>query len=382
MRYFLFCAVRFGNFFAYLAPHGEKLAAFRPFGFLPTLFQKGLYHQVEFHILLFLVYAVGTFRLRERFPVLFWYCLFELALLVCVSTEDWSRYFLAMAPFALVVGFHDVIDTRVFRWMLPVFAALSVYYAWGVIPLNGCRPDIYLRLLAHLGLLPPARRRGARGRTARSRREAARPPAARRRPGTASGRTRTRRGGCPAGTATARSRALATTTGALFRPAAPARTGKNVREKTTYPVAFRRVHRGVARSAPTLLLFQARRDGGPGRIVVAAARAGRCPGGDRSARSARARASPRARRAPNAARPPQLGHRPRVLEEDEPPPGHLEPVAPGTADAVRRPGRERPPRAVERKQPIALGRVSRRRPPRLPTRLKYPYEPSGSFSKR
>ena len=155
LRYFLFCAVRFGNFFAYLAPHGEKLAAFRPFGFLPTLFQKGLYHQVEFHILLFLVYAVGTFRLRERFPVLFWYCVFELALLVCVSTEDWSRYFLAMAPFALVVGFHDVIDTRAFRWMLPVFAALSVYYAWGVIPLNGCRPDIYLRLLAHLGLLPP-----------------------------------------------------------------------------------------------------------------------------------------------------------------------------------------------------------------------------------
>jgi len=154
--YFVFCAVRFGNFFAYLAPHGEKLAAFRPFGFLPTLFQKGLYHQVEFHILLFLVYAVGTSRLWGRFPVLFWYCVFELALLVCVSTEDWSRYFLAMAPFALIVGFRDLIDTRAFRWMFPAFAALSVYYAWGVIPLNGCRPDIYLRLLAHLGLLPPS----------------------------------------------------------------------------------------------------------------------------------------------------------------------------------------------------------------------------------
>jgi hypothetical protein len=152
LGYFVFCAVRFGDFFAYLAPHGEKLAAFRPFGFLPSLFQKGLYHQAEFHILLFLLYAVGTFRLRSRFPVLFWYCLFTLGLLVCVSTEDWSRYFLAMAPFALVVGFHDVIDTRAFRWMLPVFAALSLYYAWSVIPLNGCRPDIYEALRAHLGL--------------------------------------------------------------------------------------------------------------------------------------------------------------------------------------------------------------------------------------
>jgi len=152
--YFLFCAVRFGSFFAYFAPHGEKLARFRPFGFLPTLFEKGLYHQVEFHILLFLLYAVGTFRLRERFPVLFWYCALELALHVMISTEDWSRYFLVMAPFALIVGYHDLIDTRAFRWLFPVFAALSVYYAWGVIPSNGCRPDIYLRLLAHLGLLP------------------------------------------------------------------------------------------------------------------------------------------------------------------------------------------------------------------------------------
>jgi len=153
--YFLFCAVRFGNFFAYFAPHGEKVAALRPFGFLPTLFSKGLYHQVEFHILLFLVYAVGASRLRIRFPVLFWYCVFELGLLVLVSTEDWSRYFLAVAPFALIVGFHDLIDTRAFRWMFPVFAALSVYYAWGVIPLNGCRPDIYQGLLMHLRIAAP-----------------------------------------------------------------------------------------------------------------------------------------------------------------------------------------------------------------------------------
>ncbi len=154
--YFLFCAMRFGDFFAYLKPHGEKVAALRPFGFLPTLFEKGLYHQVEFHILLFVVYAVGTFRLRTRFPVLFWYGVFELALLVLVSTEDWSRYFLAMAPFSLIVGFHDLIDTRAFRWMFPLFAGLAVYYAWGTIPLNGCRPDIYEGLLMHLGLATPA----------------------------------------------------------------------------------------------------------------------------------------------------------------------------------------------------------------------------------
>jgi len=151
--YFLFCASRTGNFLEYFSQHGDKMSVFLPFGFLPELFRKGLYHQAEFHILLALVYAVGTARLRP-FPVLFWYCAFELALHVFVSTEDWSRYFLAMAPFALVVGFRDLIDTRAFRWIFPPYVVVALVYAWGVIPLNGCRPDIYLRLLAHLNIGP------------------------------------------------------------------------------------------------------------------------------------------------------------------------------------------------------------------------------------
>ncbi|HYB54309.1 MAG TPA: glycosyltransferase 87 family protein, partial [Thermoanaerobaculia bacterium] len=152
LAYFLFCAVRFGDFFAYFRPHGEKLAVFFPFGFLPVLFQKGIYHQAEFHILLALVYAIGISRLRAR-PVLMWYCVFAFLLLVCVSTEDWSRYFLAMAPFAIVVGFREVLDSKPVRWILLGYIPLAVYYCWAVIPLNGCRPDIYQMLLWHLGLL-------------------------------------------------------------------------------------------------------------------------------------------------------------------------------------------------------------------------------------
>jgi hypothetical protein len=149
--YFWFCASRTGNFFEYFSQHGDKMSAFLPFGFLPELFRKGLYHQAEFHILLALVYAVGTSRLKP-FPVIFWYCVFELALHLCISTEDWSRYFLAMAPFALVVGFRDVIDTRAFRWIFVPYVAVALFYCWSVIPLNGARPDIFADLLVHLGM--------------------------------------------------------------------------------------------------------------------------------------------------------------------------------------------------------------------------------------
>ncbi len=153
LAYGVFCAVRFGNFFAYFAPHGEKLAMFRPFGFLPVLFQKGDYHQAEFHILLALVYAVGISRLKKD-PALFWYCVFAFLLLICVSTEDWSRYFLAMAPLAIVIGYREVLGARPMMWILLLYVPLALYYAWNVIPLNGCRPDIYQALLEHLGLVP------------------------------------------------------------------------------------------------------------------------------------------------------------------------------------------------------------------------------------
>jgi len=136
-----------------LSVHSDKLAPKVPFGFIGTFFAQGLYHQVEFYILLGLVYAVGVTRLREmKLETPFAYCFFVYLLLVFVATEDWSRYWLAMAPFALIVGFHDILTTKSFRWLLPVFAFLGYVYAWGSIPLNGCRIDVYAHLLWNIGL--------------------------------------------------------------------------------------------------------------------------------------------------------------------------------------------------------------------------------------
>jgi len=151
--YFGFCWTRTGNYLHYLSVHSDKLAPKVPFGFIGTFFAQGLYHQVEFYILLGLVYAVGVTRLREmKLETPFAYCFFVYLLLVFVATEDWSRYWLAMAPFALIVGFHDILTTKSFRWLLPVFAFLGYVYAWGSIPLNGCRIDVYAHLLWNIGL--------------------------------------------------------------------------------------------------------------------------------------------------------------------------------------------------------------------------------------
>jgi len=149
--YFGFCWKETGNFFAYLAPHEGKTSRFVPFGFLPQLFEQGLYHHAEFYILLALVYAVGISRIREH-ETAFAYCVFEILLHVCVSTEEWSRYWLAMAPFALILGYRDILSSKAFRWLFPIFALLSFVYCWGTLPINTCREDIYSHLMWNLGL--------------------------------------------------------------------------------------------------------------------------------------------------------------------------------------------------------------------------------------
>ena len=296
------------------AARREARARSCPFGFLPMLFQKGLYHQVEFHILLFLVYAVGTFRLRERFPVLFWYCVFELALLVCVSTEDWSRYFLAMAPFALVVGLpRRDRHARFFRWMLPVFAALS-------------------RLL-RVGR-DPAERLSARHLPAPARAPRAAAAAAERRPRPSRGPTD---GGATTSSAAAwratprrngeRSYSIST----RWRPGrhrdgevagvgderpersrrrrAPSRPGRTCARRSGSPRPRRRRRRGAV-GADELGAPGAPPCAGAGRVRVAAARAGRRPScGSNALRADEIDRRRRARAAPGAARPAQLRQR-------------------------------------------------------------------------
>ncbi len=147
----VFCAWRFGDFSAYFEPHLGKIALPYPFSILRGLFETRQIHHAEFQILLSLAYAVGITRLRP-YPVLLSYCVFQYLLLIFIATEDSSRYFLSMAPFALIVGYREVLDSRAVRWILPGFVVLSFIYARHVIPLNGCPKESYRQLLDFLGV--------------------------------------------------------------------------------------------------------------------------------------------------------------------------------------------------------------------------------------
>jgi hypothetical protein len=69
-----------------------------------------------------------------------------------ISSEDWSRYLLAIAPFALVLGYREILSARAARWLLPIYLAASLFYAWNVIPTNLCPADLYSRVRQYLRL--------------------------------------------------------------------------------------------------------------------------------------------------------------------------------------------------------------------------------------
>jgi len=149
--YLAYCQIRFGTFMAPFEPNLDKLASPIPFAFLGWLIGINRIAHAEFHIYLAAIYAVGISRLR-RFPVPMAFAAFQLAFYLFISSEDWSRYFLVMAPFALLLGFHDILTSRPVRWMLPVYVLVATFYARSAIPKNLCPAPLYERLLQHLGV--------------------------------------------------------------------------------------------------------------------------------------------------------------------------------------------------------------------------------------
>ena len=148
--YFLYFIARFGDALQPIERNLELFSSLVPFWDVTRINSWPAGQASEFYILLTLVYAIGTLRLWKKYPVAFAYCGLQMLFCLFLSGADWARLYLAMAPFALILGFHDLLNTRAFRWAFPVFALLSVYWAGKIIPFNGCRN--FDRILAYLGL--------------------------------------------------------------------------------------------------------------------------------------------------------------------------------------------------------------------------------------
>ena len=76
----------------------------------------------------------------------------HVALFSLLRERDLARYYLTVAPFAVVVAWRDVWSRpRLAAAVLAVLAPLSVFYAWKTIPMNLCSEPAYRALLSFLG---------------------------------------------------------------------------------------------------------------------------------------------------------------------------------------------------------------------------------------
>lgn len=131
---FSFYAWRFGDFWAYFSWNG-KLIYPRPFDILISSVLDGKGPQAEFFILLYVVCGVGTALLWRR-PLFFWYCALFWVFNLFVVHSDLSRYFIPIAPLALVVAYDQILSARAFRVLFPLLVLLAYLYSLPMLAQN------------------------------------------------------------------------------------------------------------------------------------------------------------------------------------------------------------------------------------------------------
>jgi hypothetical protein len=141
----------YGDFLAYFHWSLDQagMISLRPLEIFRRYASADKLHSVELFAGLYIVYAIGTLLLWKR-RALFWYCAVYFAFCTLITHQDLPRYFLAVAPFALLVAFDPILTAPVARFALPLILYLDYTYAWSFLPRKLVGAGVYERLLQAL----------------------------------------------------------------------------------------------------------------------------------------------------------------------------------------------------------------------------------------
>jgi hypothetical protein len=146
----------FGDFFALLHVHAESAGGAGrlcpPFAFIGEMAARNDWETAEMLLALHLFFVLSAARLWAKGNrIEAGLIAAHVALFSLLRERDLSRYYLTVAPFAVVVAWRDVWSRpRLAAAVLAVLAPLSVLYAWKTIPMNLCSESAYRALLSFL----------------------------------------------------------------------------------------------------------------------------------------------------------------------------------------------------------------------------------------
>ena len=143
---FLVYQLVFGDFFAYFKWNGSFMSLLPFMDFFGNA-AVGITNNAELFMAMYLLYFIGTLRLR-KFPELLAVALPFALFMAFVYHPDISRYLLPIAPLALLIGFDDVISRWEFKVIFPLIIVFGYVYCWGIIPTNLMSPGDYASILA------------------------------------------------------------------------------------------------------------------------------------------------------------------------------------------------------------------------------------------
>jgi len=146
----------FGDFFALLHVHADSAGGAGrlclPFAFIGEMAARNDWETAEMLLGLHLFYILCAARLFAKGDRLeAGLVAAHVALFSLLRERDLSRYYLTVAPFAVILAWRDVWSRpRLAAAVLVVLAPLSVFYAWKTIPMNLCSEPAYRALLSFL----------------------------------------------------------------------------------------------------------------------------------------------------------------------------------------------------------------------------------------
>jgi len=148
---FAFYHIVLGDFWAYFRWNLQTSHLVRgaPFAVYRAYAAGDNFQSTEYLALTYLGYGLGTLLLWKHREI-FAYCAVMFAFNAFVFHVDLARYFLAIAPFAILVGFDGVLSTRAFRLLAPLAAYLTYVYAWSFVRHNLVVEFVYHELLRQL----------------------------------------------------------------------------------------------------------------------------------------------------------------------------------------------------------------------------------------
>lgn len=145
---FSFYAWRFGDFWAYFSWNAKLLDAI-PMRIIYIYAANNQAAYAEFYLALYLLYGVGVLLLWRQ-PLLFFYGLVFWTFNLFIYHEDLSRYYIPIAPFALIVAYDRYLSRRAFQLMFPVLVFGVYLMTWPLIYPNSMDPRLWPMLIQAL----------------------------------------------------------------------------------------------------------------------------------------------------------------------------------------------------------------------------------------